>query len=106
MTIEEVLDTAIAHGAVPGAIAAVTTPGSDPLVYVAGDDGFGRPLRRNTLMRISSITKPIVTFAALSLMEAGAAALTDPITRWLPELAHRPVLRTDDAALDDTVPAD
>lgn len=106
MTIERILDQAISERAVPGAIAAVTAPGSAPQVYVAGDDGFGAPLRRNTIMRIASITKPIVTTAALSLVETGSAAPTDPITRWLPELEDRPVLRADDAPLDDTLPAE
>jgi CubicO group peptidase (beta-lactamase class C family) len=105
MTIERILDQAIAERAVPGAIAAVTAPGAPPLVYVGGDDGFGTPLRRDTIMRIASITKPIVATAALSLVESGNVRLTDPITRWLPELRDRPVLRVDDAPLDDTVPA-
>ncbi|PRC44176.1 serine hydrolase, partial [Mycobacterium sp. ITM-2017-0098] len=103
MTIERILNQAIAEWAVPGAIAAVTAPGRAPRVYVAGDDGFGTPLRRDTIMRIASITKPIVATVALSLVETGSAALSDPITRWLPELADRPVLRADDAPLDDTV---
>lgn len=106
MTIERILDQAIAEHAVPGAIAAVTAPGRPPQVYVAGDDGFGTPLRRDTIVRIASITKPIVATAALSVVESGDAALEDPITRWLPELQDRPVLRADDAPLDDTVPAE
>lgn len=106
VTIETILDQAIAERAVPGAIAAVTTPGGAPLVYVAGDDGFGTPLRRDTIMRIASITKPIVATAALSLVESGSAALSDPITRWVAELENRPVLRAEDAPLGDTVSAD
>ncbi|CAN3127195.1 serine hydrolase domain-containing protein [Mycobacterium sp. smrl_JER01] len=105
MTVRQVLDDAIAAGAVPGVIAAVTTLGNDPLVYVKGHDGFGVPLRRDTIVRIASITKPIVTVAALRLLERGEADITDPISHWLPELAGRPVLCAEDAALDDTVPA-
>lgn len=106
MTINTVLDKAIADGSVPGAVAAVTAPGRDPVIYVAGDDGDGSPLTRDTIMRIASISKPIVAAAALSMLDSGDVALGDPIVRWLPELANRPVLRVDDAQLDDTVPAE
>ncbi len=106
MTIESVLDTAIADESIPGAVAAVTAPGRDPVIYVAGNDGDGSPLRRDTIMRIASISKPIVAAAALSMVDSGDVAPGDPIVRWLPELAGRPVLRADDAQLDDTVPAE
>ena len=106
MTVEHVLDKAIADGKVPGAIAAVTAPGRAPVIYVGGDDGMGTPLRRDTIMRIASISKPIVAAAALSMLDSGELAMTDPITRWVPELANRTVLRADDAELTDTVPAD
>lgn len=106
MTVEHVLDKAIADGKVPGAIAAVTAPGRAPMIYVGGDDGMGTPLRRDTIMRIASISKPIVAAAALSMLDSGELAMTDPITRWLPELANRTVLRADDAELTDTVPAE
>jgi CubicO group peptidase (beta-lactamase class C family) len=39
------------------------------------------------------------------LVDDGLVALDDPIDRWLPELANPRVVRTPDAALDDTVPA-
>lgn len=106
MSIDEVLDKAISDGQIPGALAAVTVPGGDPVVYVGGHDGTGTPLRRDTIMRIASISKPIVAAAALTFVDAGDIAMGDPITRWLPELADRPVLRTEDADLNDTVHAE
>lgn len=106
MTFEHVLDRAIADGKIPGAVAAVTAPGRDPMIYVGGDDGLGTFLRRDSIMRIASISKPIVAAAALSMVDSGELALSDSITRWLPELADRPVLRVDDAELDDTVAAE
>ena len=63
------------------------------------------PMRADTLFRIASMTKPITSVAALMLVEEGKLALTDPISRWVPELANRRVLRGADAALDDTTPA-
>ena len=46
------------------------------------------PMRSDTLFRIASMTKPITSVAALMLMEQGKIALTDPISRWVPELAN------------------
>ncbi len=64
-----------------------------------------RPVERDTLFRIASMTKPITSVVALMLLEEGHFALDDPITRWVPELANLQVLRAPDGPLDDTVPA-
>jgi len=63
------------------------------------------PMRRDSLFRIASMTKPITAVAALMLVEAGLLQLDAPIEHWLPELADRRVLRRLDGPLDDTVPA-
>jgi CubicO group peptidase (beta-lactamase class C family) len=51
------------------------------------------------------MTKPIVTAAALILVEECKVRLDEPIVRWIPELGSRRVLRTFDGPLTDTVPA-
>jgi CubicO group peptidase (beta-lactamase class C family) len=51
------------------------------------------------------MTKPITAVATLLLAQDSKVGLDDPVERWLPELAHRRVLRRIDANLDDTVPA-
>lgn len=62
------------------------------------------PLTRDTIFRIASMTKPVVSAAALQLVEAGALELEAPIARWLPEASRLRVLRSPTAPLDDTVP--
>jgi CubicO group peptidase (beta-lactamase class C family) len=62
-------------------------------------------MRRDTLFRIASLTKPILAAATMLLVEDGTLGLEDPVERWLPELANRRVLRRVDGPLDDTVPA-
>jgi CubicO group peptidase (beta-lactamase class C family) len=62
-------------------------------------------MARDTLFRIASMTKPITSVAALMLMEEGAFALEDPITRWAPEFADMRVLATPTGPLDETSPA-
>jgi CubicO group peptidase (beta-lactamase class C family) len=63
------------------------------------------PMRRDTIMRIASMTKPILATAALMLVEEARIRLDDPVDHWLPELAHPRVLRSPDSPLDDTVHA-
>src|SRR5579864_3919958 len=63
------------------------------------------PMRRETLFRIASMTKPIIAAVTLMLVEDGVVQLDAPVQKWLPEMANPRVLRQPDAELDDTVPA-
>ena len=61
------------------------------------------PMQRDTIFRIASMTKPVTVAAAMSLVEEGKLALSDPVTRWLPELADVRVLVDPTGPLDRTV---
>jgi CubicO group peptidase (beta-lactamase class C family) len=63
------------------------------------------PMRRDTLFRIASMSKPITSVAALMLIEEGKLRLNDPVDRWLPELAKPRVLRDPAGPLARTTPA-
>jgi CubicO group peptidase (beta-lactamase class C family) len=62
-------------------------------------------MRRDTIFRVASVTKPITAAAAMILVEECRLRLDEPVDRLLPELANRRVLRRLDGPLDDTVPA-
>ena len=62
-------------------------------------------MRRDTIFRLASMTKPITAVGAMILVEECKVRLDDPVDRWLPELKDRKVLRTIESPLDDTVPA-
>jgi CubicO group peptidase (beta-lactamase class C family) len=94
-------------GYTPGAVALVAL-GSTMEAATAGQqarEGGAPAVRTDSIFRIASMTKPITAAAALMLVEAKRLKLHDPIDHWLPELAHRRVLRGLGAALDDTVRA-
>jgi CubicO group peptidase (beta-lactamase class C family) len=96
----------VERGEVAGVVALVAQGETVEVVVVGVQDlATGAPIRRDTIFRIMSMTKPILAVAALGLVEERRIGLDDPVDRWLPELAGRRVLRTPDAALDDTVPA-
>jgi CubicO group peptidase (beta-lactamase class C family) len=45
----------------------------------------------DSIFRLASMTKPIVTVAALSLAEEGKLLLSDPVSKFIPALANRQV---------------
>ena len=55
------------------------------------DIAAGLPMEPDTIFQIASMTKPIVSVAALKLVEAGALSLDDPVSRFLPAFAHTTV---------------
>jgi CubicO group peptidase (beta-lactamase class C family) len=65
-----------------------------------------RPMQIDSIFRLYSMTKPIASVALMTLYEEGRFQLTDPLSKFIPELASLKVLRTPDAALDDTVAPD
>jgi CubicO group peptidase (beta-lactamase class C family) len=69
--------------------------------------GEPAPVRRDSLFRISSTTKPILAAGALALVEECRLRLDDPVDDVLPELADRRVLVDPRGPLDgETVPAE
>lgn len=61
----------------------------------------GERLKDDSLFRIYSMTKPVVTTAAMMLVEEGKIQLGDPVARYLPEFADVKVL-VDGAQVDAT----
>ena len=96
----------VESGSLPGLVALVHHRGREH-AEVIGSDAFGEgaPIRRDTIFRLASMTKPVTAVGALVLVEECRLRLDDPVDEWLPELKDRRVLRTIDGPLDDTVPA-
>jgi CubicO group peptidase (beta-lactamase class C family) len=91
---------------VPGLVALVARGDQVHLEALGSLSIGGPPVRRDSLFRISSTTKPVTGAATLALVREGLLALDEPVDRLLPELADRRVLRRMDGPLDDTVPAE
>ncbi|MGY1796718.1 serine hydrolase domain-containing protein [Geodermatophilus sp. SYSU D00525] len=104
--IEQVVVGAVAAGAVPGA-AWLVRRGDEVARGAAGTHAPGGddPVAPDTVFRISSVTKPVVATAALTLVDDGTLALDEPVDALLPELAGRRVLADPADAAAGTVPA-
>jgi CubicO group peptidase (beta-lactamase class C family) len=102
----DVMTGHVERGKVPGIVTLVSRRG-EAHVDAIGTKAFGGSdsMRRDTIFRVASVTKPIVAAAAVILVEECALHLDEPVDWWLPELADRRVLRAIDSPLDDTVHA-
>lgn len=72
----------------PGAVTLVARHGKIVHFDVQGYQDAAKtvPLKKDALFRLASMTKPVVTVAAMMLVEQGKMRLGDPISNWLPEL--------------------
>ena len=101
----EVAASHVGPDRVPGLVALVAA-GDDVHVEALGSLSVGgAPVRRDSLFRISSTTKPITGAVTMALVDDGLLSLDEPVTHLLPELASPRVLRRMDGPLDDTVAA-
>jgi CubicO group peptidase (beta-lactamase class C family) len=102
----DLLASHVERRAVAGVVTLVSRRGATHVDAIGTKMIGGRdPIRRDTIFRIASMTKPIAAAATMILVEECTLRLDDPVDEFLPELANRRVLRTIDADLDDTVPA-
>jgi len=92
--VRAVLESAVASGAVAGAVAAVTDANGTILEVAAGRQSVAapEPMAVDSVFWIASMTKAITTVAALQLVEDGRLTLNDPIAKILPDLANPVVL--------------
>ena len=84
--ISSALKKEIADGKLPGAVVMVARKGkivySDAIGFQ--DKGANTPMKLDSIFRIYSMTKPLVSVAAMMLVEDGVIQLTDPISKFLP----------------------
>jgi CubicO group peptidase (beta-lactamase class C family) len=96
----------VERGELPGLVTLVSRRGEVHVDVIGMKAAAGNdPMRRDTIFRISSMTKPITAAATMILVEECKLRLDEPVDRLLPELADRKVLKSLDGPLDDTVPA-
>ena len=105
--LHEAMAARVDKGELPGLVTLVAK-GDDVRVDTIGFTAFdgAEPMRRDTIFRIASMTKPVLAAATMMLVEDGRLGLDEPVDRLLPELADRRVLKQVDGPLDETVPAD
>jgi CubicO group peptidase (beta-lactamase class C family) len=83
----------IDRGRVPGAVALIARRGKLGYFEALGarDPATAAPMHKDTIFRFYSMTKPIVSVAAMMLWEEGKVLLNDPIAKYIPAFAARKV---------------
>ena len=88
--IGEVFQQEIEEGKLPGAIVLIARKGEVAYFESFGvrDPESAAPMPKDAIFRIYSMTKPLVSVAAMILVEEGRLQLADPVSKFLPELAE------------------
>ncbi len=84
--LQQLVDT----GKFPGANVLILKDGKEAYYAQAGlmDVEARQPVRRDTIFRIYSMSKPVTTTAVMILVDEGKLKLSDPVTRYVPEFAN------------------
>ncbi|MEN9705409.1 MAG: hypothetical protein RLZZ393_1288 [Pseudomonadota bacterium] len=99
--IGEFVERQMATGEMPGAVTLVARNGKVVHLQAQGYADFAskKPMQKDSLMRLASMTKPVVATAVMLLVEDGKVRLDDPVSRFIPAFKDVKV------AVPRTVPA-
>src|SRR3989441_5076541 len=86
----QILKTQIESGRFPGAVVIVARKGKVAYFEAFGqrDPQAGAPMTKDAIFRLYSMTKPFASVAAMMLVEEGRLVLSDPVSKFLPQLAN------------------
>ncbi|KGD99274.1 serine hydrolase domain-containing protein [Rhizobium sp. YS-1r] len=91
LAVDNAIDTALASQRLVGTVVLIARDGETVYRRAAGlaDREANLAMKEDTIFRLASVTKPIVTIAAMRLVEQGRIGLDDPVTKWLPDFRPR-----------------
>ena len=91
--IASVMKAEIEKGTMPGAVSLIARNGKIVHLEAHGylDAAKTKPMAKDAVFRAFSMTKPLTSVAAMSLVEQGKISLRDPISTWMPEFKEMKV---------------
>jgi CubicO group peptidase (beta-lactamase class C family) len=97
--IGQLIDRRTAAKDISGAVTLVALGGHVVHFEARGlmDIESGKPMARDTLFDVASMTKPVTTVAILMLVEEGRLRLTDPVAQFIPSFKNLKVKSASDA---------
>jgi CubicO group peptidase (beta-lactamase class C family) len=97
----------IDKGTVPGVVTMVARRGQIGWFEAQGSQGpaGSPPMTRDSIFRIFSMTKPIVSLGIMMLVEDGYLLLNDPLSKYIPEFANQKVGIERNGAMEYALPA-
>jgi CubicO group peptidase (beta-lactamase class C family) len=105
--IREIFDAEVSANRLPGAVIMIARRGKLAYAETLGfrDRQAGARMEADAAFRIYSMTKPLVSVAAMILVEEGRIGLADPVGRYLPGMDRVGVSVARDGGAFETVPA-
>lgn len=105
--IRPVIQAEIDAQRMPGAVLLIARKGAVVHAEAIGlqDPATGKPLKRDSVFRAYSMTKPMVSVLTMMMVEEGQLQLADPVGKFIPALSQMQVLANPADAASATVPA-
>lgn len=84
--VDEIMEELVKDGEVAGMNLLITRYGKEQHYYEVGkaDIAAKKPIKRDTIFRLYSMTKPVTSAAVMMLLEDGMIDLVDPVEKYLP----------------------
>ena len=88
------MQAAVDEGHIAGALVLVGNRDGIAMLETAGTQGPGdnTPVDAQTIFRIYSMTKPVVSVAAMDMVEDGLLAVSDPVSKYIPEFGNLQIM--------------
>ncbi len=95
--LQQVMDVSVAKGETPGCLLMVIKEGEEQVYLESGyaDIEAKKPVSRDAIFRLYSMSKPITATAMMILVERGVVDLADPVSLYLPGFAGQMVCGED-----------
>lgn len=89
--LDRVIDEAVRSQRIIGTVVVVSVGGKVVYQRAGGlaDREQGIPMRKDSIFRLASMSKPLVSATLMKLAQDGVLRLDDPVTRWLPDFRPR-----------------
>ena len=89
---DRLIDQYVEEKKIAGAVVMVARKGKIAYFHETGLADVGKPMQKDTIFRIVSMTKPITSTAIMMLYEEGKLLLSDPVAKFIPEFRNQKVL--------------
>lgn len=90
--IDRLIDQHVQEKKIAGAVVLVARKGKIAYLRETGLADTDKPMQKDTIFRVMSMTKPLTSVAIMLLYEEGKLLLSDPVSKYIPEFKDQKVL--------------
>lgn len=90
--IDDLVNRHVEERKIAGAVVLVARKGKIAYLKASGLADIGKPMKTDTIIRVVSMTKPVISTAVMLLYEDGKLLLSDPVSKYIPEFKNQKVL--------------